>query len=130
MPGLAGHLSLKPYRLRSRARRGWNAQCLRTPPFRWVRFPAALAAPAVLLVLLSTPCRAEASKDPRQVVSGNYIRGPFTYAVSADGERFLMFKDSDQPFDDAPNTTRAARLAIVENWFEELKEIKPTDMAN
>jgi Tol biopolymer transport system component/DNA-binding winged helix-turn-helix (wHTH) protein len=65
--------------------------------------------------------------SPRLVIAGNYVAAPFTYAVSADGERLLMFKSVDQPSDETPSNARAPRLAIVENWFEELKRITPSD---
>ena len=64
--------------------------------------------------------------SPRLVLAGNYVTGPSTYAVSADGERLLMFKSVDQPSDEAPSNARASKLAIVENWFEELKRITPS----
>jgi serine/threonine-protein kinase len=66
--------------------------------------------------------------QPRLVLSTDhvFIAG---YAVSVDGERFLMFKNEIQPSEAATGGARASRLAIVENWFEELKRIRPTEPA-
>ena len=41
--------------------------------------------------------------QPRLLIEGNYVSTPNTYAVSADGERFLMFKTSDPPTDETPD---------------------------
>ena len=38
--------------------------------------------------------------------------------------------DDDDPNEDDVTSTRNTRLAIVENWFEELKQVKPTNTAN
>ncbi len=43
-----------------------------------------------------------------------------TYDVSLDGERFLAITETD--FEGA-----APRFIIVENWFEELKRLVPTE---
>jgi serine/threonine protein kinase/Tol biopolymer transport system component len=56
---------------------------------------------------------------------------PFTsagyraYDVSGDGERFLMLKVGAA--DDADASAAEPRVIIVENWFEELKRLVPTD---
>ena len=42
------------------------------------------------------------------------------YDVSVDGRRFLMLKESDSQ-KDVPN------LIVVQNWFEELKRLVPTN---
>jgi serine/threonine-protein kinase len=68
--------------------------------------------------------------EPRLIVEGNYIAFPYSYAVSADGERFLMFKDAELPANADSPGPQSSKLAIVENWFEELKKIKPTDASN
>ena len=47
------------------------------------------------------------------------------YAVSADGERFLMLKLGAT--DDAAANTAESRVIIVENWIEELKRLVPTE---
>ena len=44
-----------------------------------------------------------------------------TYDVSADGERFLMIKASGS--DERSST----EFIAVQNWFEELKRLVPTD---
>ena len=41
------------------------------------------------------------------------------YDITADGQRFLMIKGSEQQ---APN-----QINIVLNWFEELKRLVPTE---
>jgi serine/threonine-protein kinase len=45
-----------------------------------------------------------------------------TYDVSADGQRFLMVKEAE-----ASETSAAARIVIVQNWFEELKRLVPSN---
>ena len=55
---------------------------------------------------------------------GRYEPSPLTnpnYAVSPDGQRFLMLKPAEHA-DDAPT-----QINIVLNWFEELKRRVPTD---
>jgi eukaryotic-like serine/threonine-protein kinase len=46
-----------------------------------------------------------------------------TYDVSPDGQRFLMLKEGDGSGNDAP----VRRLVVVQNWFEELKRLVPTN---
>ena len=41
------------------------------------------------------------------------------YDVSADGQRFLMMKASEQ-------TEAATQINVVQNWFEELKREVPS----
>jgi len=50
---------------------------------------------------------------------GNDLRG---YDVSADGQRFLMIKDSPT---DQPANAGAASMVVVLNWLEELKQRVP-----
>jgi hypothetical protein len=52
---------------------------------------------------------------PRQLFSGNFAAGGVRagYDVAADGERFLLVKDSVEPAD-------PRRFHIVVNWLEEL----------
>ncbi len=56
-----------------------------------------------------------------EVVFGarNYITGPAgrTYDISPDGTRFLMIKEDASP----------AELILVQNWFEELERLVPTE---
>jgi hypothetical protein len=41
------------------------------------------------------------------------------YDVSADGQRFLMLKPTEQ-------AQAATQIVVVQNWFEELKQKVPT----
>ena len=43
------------------------------------------------------------------------------YDVSADGQRFLMMKEEARDTDAAPS------INVVQNWFEELKRLVPTN---
>jgi hypothetical protein len=45
------------------------------------------------------------------------------YDVSADGQRFLMIKETSAANERAPS----ARIILVQNWFEELKRLVPTN---
>ena len=58
---------------------------------------------------------------PRLLFQGQYrisaIQTP-AYAVSPDGQRFLMIKEEGQ---------KADHLTVVLNWFEELKRLVPTE---
>jgi serine/threonine-protein kinase len=59
---------------------------------------------------------------PRMLFQGQYEPTPLTspnYDVSADGQRFLMVKASEQ---EQANT----QINVVQNWFEELKRRVPT----
>ena len=61
---------------------------------------------------------------PTTLIGGPYFRGggnndSRTYGVSQDGKRFLMIKE-----DVAPEQS-AARIVVVQNWFEELKRLVP-----
>jgi hypothetical protein len=44
------------------------------------------------------------------------------YDVSADGQRFLVIKETPGTDEDPPS----ARIILVQNWFEELKRLVPT----
>jgi Tol biopolymer transport system component len=60
---------------------------------------------------------------PRMLFEGRYEPSPLTnpnYAVSPDGQRFLMLKPPEQA-QEAPT-----RINIVLNWFEELNRLVPT----
>lgn len=62
--------------------------------------------------------------SPRMLFAGEYVPAgyPNTYAdydVSADGQRFLMIKQSEQG-------TAVTQINVVQNWFEELKRRVPT----
>ena len=43
------------------------------------------------------------------------------YDVSADGQRFLMVKETS----DADERPPSPRIILVQNWFEELKRLVP-----
>ncbi len=61
--------------------------------------------------------------NPEMVVSPGYHEGSHPterhYDISPDGQRFLMLKEVEQ--------TEKTRLVVVQNWFEELKRLVPTD---
>ncbi len=44
-----------------------------------------------------------------------------TYDISPDGERFLMIKESGS------DETSSTEFILVQNWFEELKRLVPTE---
>jgi Tol biopolymer transport system component/predicted Ser/Thr protein kinase len=48
-------------------------------------------------------------------MGGNFGQG---YDVSSDGRRFLMIRENDNP---------AIQLTVVQNWFEELKRLAPSE---
>ena len=64
---------------------------------------------------------------PEILFEGNYLLanniGLRDYDISPDGERFLVLKAVAE----APDATVGDRIVIVENWFEELKRLVPTD---
>ena len=60
---------------------------------------------------------------PRQLFEGPYLTNDWpatnpTYDVSADGQRFLMVKPTEQ-------ASSATQINLVLNWFEELKRLAP-----
>jgi hypothetical protein len=59
--------------------------------------------------------------SPRELFEGGFVlytqATPRTYDVAADG-RFLMIEPNE--------SSRAASLILVKNWFEELKRLVPT----
>jgi serine/threonine-protein kinase len=63
-----------------------------------------------------------AAGTPRMLFEGRYDLAPFpttNYDVSADGQRFLMVKPSEQ-------VAATTQINVVLNWFEELKRKVPT----
>jgi Tol biopolymer transport system component len=62
---------------------------------------------------------------PVKLFEGPYFRGLNlrTYDVSPDGLRFLMIKEVGSGED----TSERPRIIIVQNWFEELKRLVPTN---
>jgi hypothetical protein len=64
---------------------------------------------------------------PTMVLKGPYFGGvgnssPRTYDVSPDGQRFLMLKQTANP----DQSAGPARIVVVQNWQEELKQRVPT----
>jgi hypothetical protein len=62
---------------------------------------------------------------PRLLFEGPYLASVFplvgvAYDVSPDGQRFLMVKEVEQ----SPSATQ---IVVVQNWFEELKRLVPTN---
>ena len=60
---------------------------------------------------------------PKVLFEGQYVPTPSTfpnYDVSPDGQRFLMFKPSEQ------EQAAPTQINVVLNWFEELKQKVPT----
>ncbi len=60
---------------------------------------------------------------PKVLFEGPYVPTPSTfpnYDVSPDGQRFLMFKPSEQA------QAAPTQINVVLNWFEELKQKAPT----
>jgi hypothetical protein len=59
---------------------------------------------------------------PKTLFQGPYLPTALTfpyYDVSADGQRFLMIKPSEQ-------STSLTQIVVVQNWSEELKRGVPT----
>ncbi len=44
-------------------------------------------------------------------------------AISPDGQRFLLLKEGGESEGDAPTPS----IVVVQNWFEELKRLVPTN---
>ncbi len=60
-------------------------------------------------------------EEPRVLFRGNYLSDQIhgrSYDVAPDG-RFLMMKEA--------SSSRSDQLIIVQNWFEELELLVPTD---
>jgi hypothetical protein len=61
---------------------------------------------------------------PRKLFQGQYLKGSGrAYDVSPDASRFLMIKEGNGTDDGATPPS----LVVVQNWFEELKGLAPTD---
>jgi hypothetical protein len=63
-----------------------------------------------------------AAGKPRVLFEGDYLPTPLAfpnYDVSADGQRFLMLKPSEQ------EAAAQTQIIVVLNWFEELKRVVP-----
>ena len=63
-----------------------------------------------------------APANPEVVLEGNYfaLQGGRSYDVSPDGERFLMITQVD-------DRDSELQIVVVQNWFEELKRLVPTE---
>jgi len=61
---------------------------------------------------------------PEVLFAGSYagFGGRPNWDVSPDGQRFLMIKNAVQTGEDEQTS-----IAIVDNWFEELKRLAPTE---
>lgn len=62
----------------------------------------------------------------RKIINGNYLRssqGP-SYDVNEAGDRFLLLKPA--PTISADKESESVTLILVNNWFEELKQLAPT----
>ena len=62
---------------------------------------------------------------PRMLFRGPYLPTPTTvpyYDVSPDGQRFLMVKPAEQTA-----SSPLTQIVVVQNWFEELKRLVPTE---
>jgi len=63
---------------------------------------------------------------PEVLFKGSYFRSRNrNYDISPDGQRFLMLKEVGQTEEGSAPIQDA--LVIVENWFEELKRLAPTN---
>ena len=75
--------------------------------------------------LMAVPVRTEPAfhaGSPQELFTGVYVsRGTRNYDIHPDGERFLMIKPVE--------TTEGLgnQVILVQNWFEELKRLVPTD---
>ena len=66
--------------------------------------------------------------EPEKLFEGNYVSGSFgfgrPYDVAPSGEQFLMMKPAGSVHEaSAPEP----RIVIVQNWFDELKRLVPTN---
>ncbi len=76
---------------------------------------------AVMAVSVQSDASFEAG-SPQVVFQGDYVRGPGgrSYDVSLEGDRFLMLKEVEEAFS-------SSQVIIVQNWFEDLERLAPTD---
>jgi hypothetical protein len=82
-------------------------------------------------VSVQTTATTFSAGTPRKLLDTRYYAGSTTrgfdlraYDVSADGQRFLMIKDTAPA--DPQSTAPAASMVVVLNWFEELKAKVPS----
>ena len=83
-----------------------------------------LSGAALMAVPIQTDPSFTPGGTPEVLFEGDYAAGGGrSYDVAPDGQRFLMIKAGD-PSDESSS---APELIIVENWFEELKRLVPTN---
>ena len=62
--------------------------------------------------------------SPQLLFAGSYVRSADRNSdISPDGQRFMMLKGGEQ----SEETSARTELIIVQNWFEELKRLVPTN---
>jgi hypothetical protein len=63
-----------------------------------------------------------AAGNPVVLFEGDYLlaNGGPNYDISRDGERFLMIRH-------VAGASASPKIIIVENWFEELNQLAPTE---
>ena len=62
--------------------------------------------------------------NPEVEIEGDYFRAiGRNYDISPDGKRFLLIREGEQDADSASS----AQLVLVQNWFQELKRLVPTN---
>jgi Tol biopolymer transport system component len=62
-------------------------------------------------------------ESPVVIISGTYLNSE--YDISTDGSRFLRLQSLGD--DNSPIGPELTELVVVENWFEELKQLAPPD---
>ncbi len=78
--------------------------------------------------LMTVPVQTEPNftpATPEVLFEGDYFAGAGgrAYDVSPDGERFLMIIEGEG----AESTSAAPQIILVQNWFEELRRLVPTN---
>ena len=77
--------------------------------------------------LMAVPVQTEPSftqGTPEVLFEGPYVLGPGrNYDVAPDGQRFLMITEGGG----AEDTSAAPTIIVVQNWFEELRRLVPTN---
>ncbi len=77
--------------------------------------------------LVAVPVQTEPSftpATPEVLFEGPYVLGPGrNYDVAPDGQRFLMTTAGGG----AEGTSAPASIIVVQNWFEELRRLVPTN---
>jgi len=79
----------------------------------------------MMVVPIQVRDQALTAGSPRVLFEGSYVShadppGIQYYDISPDGNRFLMMREGDLP-------TGQSQINVVLNWFEELKQLVPTD---